>query len=58
MPHTVADTTPGQLQDVDTDNSGEIDIDEFIGAMKRKYKDVEGEQDCDPQHTDLIRTPD
>merc|ERR1711934_367368 len=42
------DVTEQELQlmmsEVDTDGSGEIDIDEFITAMKCKCKDVDGEE--------------
>ena len=33
-----------QLTDVDADGSGEIDIDEFMAAMKSKFVDVESEE--------------
>jgi len=32
------------LTDVDADGSGEIDIDEFMAAMKSKFVDVESEE--------------
>lgn len=31
-----------QLMDVDKDNSGDVDLQEFIAAMKSKYMDTEG----------------
>ena len=40
-----------QLQDVDADNSGEIDIDEFISAMKTKHVDVESEEASTALHS-------
>ena len=38
-----------QLKEVDTDNSGTIDIDEFMVAMKAKHGDVDQEEVTQPR---------